>query len=68
MSCCCNKNCRQGRDCPERIERVRRAKAELDRGERWLFLPVIRNLALALAVMLFIWVGSMVHDALRSVA
>lgn len=69
MNCCDDYgNCRQGRDCPVRIERIRRAKEELDRGERWLFLPAIRNLSLAMAVLLAMWVGGLVHEAVKTVA
>lgn len=61
---CCNNNCRQGRDCPERIERIREAKRALDSGERecqdyWLQLVL-----LVLAGCLIGWVINMIREAL----
>lgn len=55
---CANHGCNQGRDCPVRIERVRQAKAHLDRdalrGAPWRrqMRHLARALVLTLAVML----------------
>jgi hypothetical protein len=69
MNCCDDYgNCHQSRDCPIRVERIRQAKEELDRGERWQFLPAIRNLALGLAILIAILVAALVHDAIKVVA
>lgn len=61
---CCNNRCRQGRDCPERLTRIREAKRLLDSGERecrdhWFYLVL-----LLLAAMLIGWVASLVREAL----
>lgn len=73
MTNCCDDygNCRQGRDCPvrkERIERVREAKAALDRAELRVGCQILGRLALGAAILLAILVGAMYHDALRAVA
>lgn len=54
---CCNNRCRQGRDCPERIERLREAKRLLDSGEReckdhWiqLVLPILAGALVGWAI------------------
>lgn len=61
---CCNNNCRQGRDCPERMAQIREAKRILDSGEReckehWFYLTLF-----ILAAMLIGWVIGMVVKAL----
>jgi hypothetical protein len=65
MNCCCNKHCRQGRDCPVRIKRIREAKERLDREERRDLKPSINSLVLAVTIMLAIWAGSMIHESAR---
>lgn len=70
MTNCCDKfgDCRQGRDCPVRIERVRQAKAHLDGDKPNIPMLLIGRLALASAILLVILVGSMYRDALVAVA
>lgn len=70
MTNCCDDycNCRQGRDCPVRIERIRKAKARLDGDSPNIPLLLIGRLALGAAILLAILVGTMYHDALRVVA
>lgn len=70
MTNCCDDygNCRQGRDCPIRIERVRQAKEQLDRDQANVPMPLIGRLALAAAILLCILLGSMYHGAMRAVA
>lgn len=68
MSCCNDhRNCRQGRDCParqERIERIRKlAKDNRVRNE---ILEVLALLVLAALILFDIWLGSIYHQAIRS--
>lgn len=70
MTNCCDDygNCRQGRDCPIRIERVRQAKERLDDDRISFPMLLIGRLALAAAILLCILLGSMYHGAMRAVA
>jgi hypothetical protein len=69
MNCCDDYgNCRQGRDCPVRVERIRRAKEILDRDRPSIPLLLIGRLALGAAILLAILVGSMYREALRVAA
>ncbi len=70
MTNCCDDygNCRQGRDCPVRIERVRQAKARLDDAEPNIPMLLIGRLALAAAILLVIFVGSVYRDTLVAIA
>jgi hypothetical protein len=70
MTSCCDKygDCRQGRDCPVRIERVRQAKARLDDAEPDIPMLLIGRLALAAAILLVIFVGSVYRDTLVTIA
>ena len=70
MTSCCDKygDCRQGRDCPVRIERVRQAKARLDDAEPNIPMLLIGRLALAAAILLVIFVGSVYRDTLVAIA
>ena len=69
MNCCDDYgNCRQGRDCPVRVERIRRAKEILDRDRPSIPLLLIGRLALGAAILLAILVGSMCREALRVAA
>lgn len=70
MTNCCDDygNCRQGRDCPVRIERIREAKARLDEDSPNIPLLLIERLALGAAILLVILAGAVYHDALRAVA
>jgi hypothetical protein len=69
MNCCDDYgNCRQGRDCPVRVERIRRAKELLDQDQPNIPLLLIGRLALGAAILLAILVGSMCREALRVAA
>lgn len=70
MQDCCKTRakCRNDRACPERIERIRRAKDSLDGDQVNFPLLLIGRLALAAAILLCILVGSMYHGAMRAVA
>ncbi len=69
MNCCDDYgNCRQGRDCPVRMERIRLAKRLLDQDRPNIPLLLIGRLALGAIILLAILVGSMYRDALRVVA
>ena len=69
MNCCDDYgNCRQGRDYPVRVERIRRAKEILDRDRPSIPLLLISRLALGAAILLAILVGSMYREALRVAA
>jgi hypothetical protein len=69
MNCCDDYgNCRQGRDCPVRVERIRRAKELLDQDQPNIPLLLIGRLALGAAILLAILVGSMYREALRVAA
>lgn len=67
MNCCDEYgNCRQGRDCPVRIERLRQAKERLDAEERedWLG-TALSVAAAALMVLVIVIVLAMSWNALR---
>lgn len=68
MNCCDDHgNCRQGRDCPirkERIERVRKLGEE--NRTRYDVLEVLAPLVLAALILFAIWLGSIYHQAIRS--
>lgn len=69
MNCCDDYgSCRQGRDCPVRVERIRRAKAELDRRQLKIPFLLLGRLALGAAILLAILIGSMWHQAIKAVA
>jgi hypothetical protein len=69
MNCCDDYgNCRQGRDCPVRVERIRRAKELLDQDQPNIPLLIIGRLALGAAILLAILVGSMWHEAMKVAA
>jgi hypothetical protein len=69
MNCCDDYgNCRQDRDCPVRVERVRLAKEGLDRDQNSIPLLLIGRLALGAAILLAIFIGSMWHEAVRAVS
>jgi hypothetical protein len=70
MSNCCDDygNCRQGRDCPVRIERIRCAKERLDQDQPSIPFLLIGRLALGAAILLAIFIGSMWHEAVRAVS
>ena len=69
MNCCDDYgNCRQGRDCPVRVERIRRAKEILDRDRPSIPLLLIGRLALGAVILLAIFIGSMWHGAVKVVA
>jgi hypothetical protein len=69
MNCCDDYgNCRQGRDCPVRVERIRLAKEGLDRDQNSIPLLLIGRLALGAAILLAIFIGSMWHEAVRAVS
>lgn len=61
---CCNNNCRQGRDCPERVERIREAKRLLDSGERECQDHWLQLVLLVLAGCLTGWVINLIREAL----
>lgn len=70
MQDCCETRakCRNDRNCPERIERIRQAKERLDRDQVNFPMLLIGRLALAAAILLCILVGSMYHGAMRAAA
>lgn len=72
MNCCdeyCSTHgCNQGRNCPARIERIREAKRVLDQDRPNIPLLLIGRLALGAMILLAILVGSLYHDAVRTVA
>jgi len=69
MNCCDEYgNCNQGRDCPVRVKRVAEAKTRLDRDDLSFTRLIIGRLALACAIFLAIFIGSLYHDAIRIVA
>jgi hypothetical protein len=73
MNCCDEYgNCHQGRDCPARvaerarIERIRKlAREHRSRDD---ILEVLAPLAMAALILLAIWIGSIYHDAVRTVS
>lgn len=71
MNCCdeyCSTHgCNQGRNCPVRIKRIAEAKATLERAELGIASLIIGRLALAAAIFLAIFVGSLYHDAIKIV-
>lgn len=58
----------QDQDARDRLERVRMAKRLLDRDQPSVPLQLLARLALAAGILLAILVGSMLHDAVRTVA
>lgn len=58
----------QDQDARDRLERVRMAKRLLDREQTSVPLQFLARLALAAGILLAILVGSMLHDAVRTVA
>jgi hypothetical protein len=69
MNCCDEYgNCNQGRDCPVRVKRVAEAKARLDREDLSFTRLIIGRLALAVAIFLAIFIGSLYHEAIKVVA
>lgn len=69
MNCCDRPTkCKRWQDCPTRVERIRIAKRLLDQDRPRIPLILIGRLALAAAILLAVFVGSMYHNALRSVA
>lgn len=68
MNCCDDfGNCRQGRDCPIRVERVRRAKEVLGKDKPGIPLLIIGRLVLGAVILLAIFIGSMWHGSVRVV-
>lgn len=69
MTNCCDEygNCRQGRDCPVRVERMRQVRDE-SRDKPNIPLLLIERLALVAIVLLVILVGATYQDALRALA
>lgn len=68
MNCCDDfGNCRQGRDCPIRVERVRRAKEMLDKDKPSIPLLIIGRLVLGAVILAAIFIGSMWHGSVRVV-
>lgn len=69
MNCCDEYgNCRQGRDCPvrqERIERVRKLGRE-HRNKRGIAERVAPP-AVAILILLAVWIGSFFHQAIESI-
>ena len=61
---CCNGRCHQGRNCPERIERLREAKRVLDAGERECQDHWIQLVLLVLAGCMVGWVIGLIREAL----
>lgn len=61
---CCNSRCRQGRDCPERIERIREAKRRLDSGESACRDHWMQLVLLVLAGCLIGWAINLIREAL----
>jgi len=70
MTNCCDDygNCRQGRDCPVRVERVREAKERLDQDQPGIPLLLIGRLVLGAVILLAIVVGYMWREAMRIAA
>lgn len=69
MNCCERPNkCQRGRDCPIRIKRIREAKRLLDRDQPNVQALLLGRLALAAAILDAVLLGSMCHNAVRTVA
>lgn len=70
MPNCCDEygNCRQGRDCPVRVECVRQAKERIEGRSPNIPLLLIGRLALAAVILAVIVIGAMYRDALRVVS
>lgn len=68
MNCCDEYgNCRQGRDCPiraERIERIRKLGEEHRNRDK--IFEVLAPLVLTALILLAIWVGSLYHQAIKA--
>lgn len=67
MPNCCDDygNCRQGRDCPVRVERVRQAKERIEGGSPNMPILLLGRLALAAVILAIIFIVAMYRDALR---
>ena len=70
MTNCCDDygNCRQGRDCPVRVERMRQVRDDMSRDKPNIPLLLIERLVLVAIVLLVILVGATYQDALRALA
>lgn len=58
----------QDQDTRDRLERIRVAKRLLDRDQPGMPLRLLSRLALAAGILLAILVGSMLHEAVKTVA
>ena len=63
---CCNGNCRQGRDCPERLALIRDAKQLLDEDDDSLAPPTW--MAIITVVLVVSWIGFAIACAMEALA